>query len=261
MFKKVYIEITNSCNLNCDFCIKNHRPINFISKEEFSIVLNKLEGYTKYLYLHILGEPIMHPQINDLINLSSDKYYVNITSNGYLINKIKNNKNIRRLNISLHSFNPRYGISFDTYIRNIFNAVDILKEFTDISYRIWTETEFKEDIINALENKYNVKIKENTKLDNKVYINFDKSFIWPDLNNDLCVLNKSCYGLRDHFGILVDGTVIPCCLDSKGIINLGNIYTDNLDDILKSEKVIKMINGFKNNKRYEELCKHCGFKL
>lgn len=261
MYKKVYVEITNSCNLNCNFCIQNKREKKFISTDEFKNILSKLNGYTKYLYFHILGEPLLHPQINNLINMASENYFVNITTNGYLINKIKDNKNIRRLNISLHSFDPRYSISFEEYINNIFSVVDILKEYTDISYRIWTDTKFKNEFIKKLENKYNVKINGNTKLDNKVFINFEKSFIWPDLDNNLYVTDKSCYGLKDHFGILVDGTIVPCCLDSKGTINLGNIYKDNLDEVLKSKRVTNMVRGFQNNKRCEELCKHCGFRI
>ena len=48
MYKKVYIEITNNCNLNCDFCIKNQRKNKFMRslplmreaclKDSFSIV-------------------------------------------------------------------------------------------------------------------------------------------------------------------------------------------------------------------------------
>ena len=99
MYKKIYVEITNACNLSCDFCIKNQRELKFMSEKEFKIILEKLKNHTKYLYFHVLGEPLMHPKINEFINLASLSYKVNITTNGYLIEKIKNNKNIRQLNI------------------------------------------------------------------------------------------------------------------------------------------------------------------
>ena len=51
----------------------------------------------------------------------------------------------------------------------------------------------------------------------------------------------------------------PCCLDSEGIINLGNIFNDNINEVLNSNRCINMINNFKNNKKVEELCKHCKF--
>ena len=93
-FKKIYIEITNNCNLNCDFCIKNKRPIKYIDIEHFMYLLNSLKNHTDYLYFHILGEPLIHPKINYLINEASKYYKINITTNGYLINRISGNKNI-----------------------------------------------------------------------------------------------------------------------------------------------------------------------
>ena len=78
MYKKVYIEITNNCNLNCDFCIKNQRKNKFMTKEEFNTILNKLEGITNYLYFHILGEPLLHPNITEFLESASKKYKINI---------------------------------------------------------------------------------------------------------------------------------------------------------------------------------------
>ena len=109
-FKKIYIEITNACNLNCNFCIKNKRKIKNISKDEFLLILKKIKPYTNYLYFHILGEPLLHDNINEFIDIASKNFKINITTNGYLIDKIKNNQNIRQLNISLHSFNIQYNV-------------------------------------------------------------------------------------------------------------------------------------------------------
>ena len=260
MYKKVYIEITNNCPLNCDFCIKSKRPNKFMSKDEFQIILDKLQGYTKYLYLHVLGEPLIHPLINDFINLAiKNNYYVNITTNGYLINNIKNNKNIRQLNISLHSYNDKYKKSLINYLNDIFLVVDKLKTTTYISYRLWVNSKHKEDIINALEKKYNVKISNNMKLEKNVFIDFDDEFIWPSLNNNYYSDKGKCYALKNQIGILADGTIIPCCLDTLGIIKLGNIFVDNINDIINTPKYQNILNGFKNNKKVEELCKHCSF--
>jgi radical SAM protein with 4Fe4S-binding SPASM domain len=65
--------------------------------------------------------------------------------------------------------------------------------------------------------------------------------------------------LRDQIAILVDGTIVPCCLDADGAMNLGNIFTDKLDEILNGERVQKIRNGFINNTITEEFCKSCGF--
>ena len=62
--KKIYIEITNGCNLNCNFCIKNKRKVISITKENYEYIINKIKNNTKEIYLHILGEPLMHKDIN-----------------------------------------------------------------------------------------------------------------------------------------------------------------------------------------------------
>lgn len=258
MYKKVYVEITNNCNLKCSFCIQNKRTSKFMSLEEFETILNKLEGITKYLYFHVLGEPLIHPLINDFINMAKEKgFFVNMTTNGYLIDKIKDNKNIRQLNLSLHSFSDIYKKSLEEYMNDIFEVTDKLKEYTYINYRLWVGE--NKDIIKILESKYNIEIKGSMKLENNVFIDIDEPFIWPDLENELDQDGK-CFGLITHFGILSDGTIIPCCLDSKGDISLGNVFKDDLRKVLNSSRANDMRNNFKNGKRCEILCRHCGFK-
>ena len=259
-FKKIYLEITNGCNLNCKFCIKNSRKTEYISIDNFKLILDKLKDYTDYLYFHVLGEPLLHPKINELIDIASNNFKINITTNGYLINNLKTN-NIRQLNISLHSFNDNYNIKLQDYLDNIFNKIDTLNN-TYISLRLWVKNKYNKEIINYINKRYNLNINENIdnyKINDHIFINNFHEFIWPDLDNNYYNEEGTCYGLRDHIGILVDGTIIPCCLDSKGIINLGNIYSNSLDNILNSSRVENIINNFKNNKKCEELCKHCNF--
>ena len=262
MFKKVYIEVTNNCNLNCSFCIGNNREKKFIDIEHFNILLKKLEGYTKYLYFHVMGEPLLHPFINDLIDLASDNFFVNITSNGYLIDRIQSNKNIRQINLSLHSYDEKYGKSFDEYMDNILSSVDnLLMNDTIVKYRVWVNSDYKEKILDKLKERYGVIIGENKslKLADNIYYEVENEFIWPSLDNDYFNETGSCRGLRDHIGILVDGTIIPCCLDSAGVIKLGNIYKNHLNDIICSDLFKEMKQGFMNNKKIHELCKKCNF--
>ena len=260
MFKKVYIEVTNICNLNCLFCPGNSRNKEFMEINKFKYILNSLKGYTKYLYFHLMGEPLMHPEINKLIDLASESYKINITTNGYYINRIENNNNVHQINISLHSFDEKYGKSLNEYLEDIFNSVDKLNNNnTIVSYRLWTNNKYEKDIIAALEKKYNTKIDGNTKLSNKVFLEYATEFIWPDLKNNYCQEKGTCMGLRTHLGILVDGTVVPCCLDYNGQLKLGNIFTESLNDILKSEQAVKIKEGFLNNQKIAQVCQHCNF--
>ena len=231
----------------------------FMTMDNFNVILDKLDGYTKYLYLHVLGEPLLHSDINKLIDTASKKYKINITTNGYLIDKIKNNKNIRQINISLHSFNGN--MDLEKYMNNILSSIDILSNYTYISLRLWTKTKYSEEIINYINKYYNLNIKkiEKCKIKENIFLDIEEEFIWPSLDNEIYNDKRTCYALKDHIGILVDGTVIPCCLDSNGTIILENIYKQNMKNIIESKRYQDMLNNFKNNKRIEELCKHCNF--
>ena len=263
-YKKIYLEITNICNLKCSFCIGNKRKTNFMNKDTFLTILNKIKPYTSYLYFHILGEPLMHPNINEFIDLAANKNFnVNITTNGYLIKNIENNKNIRQLNISLHSFDDKYNVSLEEYLHNIFEVADSLsREGTYVSFRLWVNSKYHDQIIKYINNYYGTSLSNDVKqcvLKKNIFINNFHEFIWPDFNNNYYCEKGTCYALKDHIGILVDGTIVPCCLDTLGSINLGNILHDELKDVIVSKRYQAMLEGFKKHEKIEELCKHCSF--
>jgi len=271
-FKKVYIEITNNCNLNCSFCNNNKRDKKFMTILEFEKIIKDIKLYTKYIYLHVKGEPLLHPHLDELLNICDvNDIKVNITTNGTLLRKRKDvlmkHDCIRQINVSLHSENK-----IPTYFVDIFDTCKELSQKMYISYRLWTlnnykldkkSTEAVEKIINTyklptdiVENLYN---KSSIKIDFNTFVDKENLFKWPDLyieENE----HGFCYGLKTHIGILVDGTVIPCCLDGEGVINLGNIYKESLADILNKDRTNVIIENFKNNKCSEKLCLKCPFK-
>ena len=261
--KKIYIEITNGCNLNCDFCIGNKRKITNMTYDNFKYIIDKIKGYTDEIYLHVLGEPLLHKDINKFIDYAYDSgLLVNITTNGYLIKKIINNKHIHRLNISMHSYNPKYGMDINTYLDNIFEVIEALRSRTFVSLRLWVNKNM--DIIDYINHRYNTSItgtnnNQKIKIASNLIIDTFHEFIWPSLDNNYYSTKGKCMGLINHIGILCDGTIIPCCLDSLGIINLGNIYENDLDSVFSSERVKMMIIGFKKGYKCEELCRHCSF--
>ena len=103
-----------------------------------------------------------------------------------------------------------------------------------------------------------IKKDKNIKINSHIYVDKDNAFIWPSITEDKT--RGYCYGLKTHIGILVDGTVIPCCLDSNGLIPLGNIFKEELEDILKKEKTKNLQRGGQDRNPCEELCKSCTFK-
>lgn len=259
-FKKVYVEISNICNLNCPFCAKTNREKKSLDTSEFKIILNKIKPYTKYLYLHVLGEPLLHPNINEFIDISSKDFYVNITSNGYLVNNLKT-KNIRQINISLHSFDEKYHKSLDEYLNDLYNFSLNNNQDTYINYRLWTNSKYCDDIISFLEKRYNVKITAgvSSKLDKNIFLDFGNEFIWPTNAEREVDSNNTCYALTDHIAILSNGNVSACCLDAAGEISLGNIFSNSMEDIINGDLFKNMYEGFKNSKKIHPLCLKCNF--
>ena len=284
-FKKIYLEITSVCNLKCSFCPQTKRQSEFMNIDTFRNILDQIKNYTDYIYLHVKGEPFLHPHIDELLDISYEKgFQVNITTNGTLIHKIKDKimgkPALRQLNFSLHSFDGNEGLNNkDEYISNILSFIKEAREKSNVlvSLRLWnleecnsSNEEIKRnlDILQCIENEYNLdyKIQEKVtpgkgvKLAEGVYLNQDYEFQWPDLKEEEDDGIGFCYGLRDQIAILVDGTVVPCCLDGEGVINLGNVKTTDFSEILESERVQNIVDGFSRKIAVEELCRKCGYR-
>lgn len=282
-FKKIYIETTNICNLSCNFCPKTSRKLGFMGIESFNEIINKIKGYTNHIYLHLMGEPFLNKNLETFLKIAKEAdLKVNITTNGTLINRVKdviiNSKAVRQINISLHSFEANDNdIEFNKYINNI---LDFINESTEKSeticaLRLWNiDTEelkannnLNSQIINLIQDKLNLEInlieelkeKKRLKLKDKVYLNMAEKFSWPDANLSLISEDVFCHGLRDQIGILLDGTVVPCCLDSEGKIPLGNIFEQSLEEIITSKRARNIYDGFSRRRAVEDLCKRCGY--
>ena len=282
-FKKFYIEITNICNLSCNFCPQTSRVPEFMSIETFSKILDQIKPHTDYIYFHVKGEPLLHPKLNYFLDLSYKKgFKVNITTNGTLIKNVRDkiilSPSLRQINFSLHSFDGNNGASNkNEYINNIISFVkeSIDKSDTLFSLRLWNldksnttnlKTKKNSDLLSIIENAFNLSYKieekivpgKGIKICNKVYLNQDYEFQWPDLKVTEDTSPGFCYGLRNQVAILVDGTVVPCCLDGEGIINLGNIHETNFSEIVENKRATNLINCFSRREVVEELCRKCG---
>lgn len=271
-FKKIYVEITNRCNLRCSFCDSNERPLHDMTPLEFEKVINEIKGYTDYIYLHVKGEPLLSCYLDSILNIC-DHYNikVNITTNGVFIKEkyliLASHSSIRQINVSLHCEQN----SLD-YFDNIFYYCSILSEKMFISYRIWNLSNFKLDdkstkIVEKIISFYKLStdvvekiyMTNSIKLGNNIYLNKENLFVWPNKSRGKKI-DGFCYGLTTHVGILCDGTVVPCCLDGKGDIPLGNVFESSFEEIINSEKARKLKEGFRDNKSVDELCKNCNFR-
>ncbi len=270
MYKKVYVEITNVCNMNCSFCHGHSRTSRRMSEEEFSVVLEKLQGKTKFIYYHLMGEPLTHPLLPRFLEMAKESGYKSIiTTNGTLLKRREKellSSPLHKINISLHSFENGGEEAHVKYIQEVADfAKKAAKEGTIIVFRLWNkgfDNEKNQLAIKILKESISADWTENTKgfkIEDKIYLEYGDRFEWPDLSAETKGDKFFCYGLKDQFGILSNGTVVPCCLDSEGVINLGNIFDDNIESILSSKRVTDMVKGFKCQKATEELCKKCGY--
>lgn len=282
-FKKIYIEITNVCNLSCNFCPKTKREYKFMDKEAFNYILEQVKPFTEHIYFHLMGEPLLNENIEWFLEESAKKdFKVNLTTNGTLLSKnadkLINSNAIRQINISLHSFEANKNtVELEEYINNVTDFIKKARGSSDMicAIRLWNidSAELKganglnSSILKMLEDKLDVdfslaeKLQEKNRvtLKDKVYLNMAEKFEWPNI--DLQSNNEEvfCHGLRNQIGVLVDGTVVPCCLDSEGTINLGNIFEKPLKDILEGERAVNIYEGFSRRKAVEDLCKKCGY--
>ena len=270
-FSKIYVEITNYCNLHCSFCNVDKLPKKEMSIDEFKIVIDKIKDYTDNIYLHVKGEPLLHSMIDEILSICDEqRINVRITTNGTLL-KLKKDilikHSIKQINVSLHSEN------FDkNYFQNVFHACDELSKITTIIYRIWTLSSLKSDnlstnIVNVINDYYKlptsivnkIKTDKNTRIKENIYIDKDYEFKWPIISDKKGDIG-TCLGTKNHIAILSNGNVTSCCLDSNGIINLGNIFENSLDDIINSQKFKEIHDGFEKKKLVHPLCKSCTYR-
>lgn len=272
MLKKAYLEITNECNLACTFCHGTKRTVRYMTEEEFIHAAKKLRPHTDYLYFHLMGEPLLHPLLDRFLEIAHELgFRVCITTNGTLLPRMKNillaSPALHKVSISLHAYEANaMDISIDDYLTGCFDFCKCASERGIISVmRLWNiggENSMNGDILKKMLAFFDTEpqiCRNGYKLADKAFLEWGDRFEWPDENAELCSEKHSCYGLRDQIGVLCDGRVVPCCLDSEGAITLGNIFTDSLDGILSSKRATDLKRSFENRSVKEPLCQRCGF--
>ena len=269
-YSRIYIEITNICNRNCSFCPGTVRTPRRMSEAEFEVITDKITHLTDYVYLHVMGEPLTHPELSRFIEIGKRKgLKVAITTNGTLLSTRGDeiiSSGAYKVNISVHSFEGGAREDYLRYVEDIMDFADRASASGVLTVlRLWNKGYDKGRNIDTLAMLKERFIGEWTwgasgaRIRDKLHLEYGERFEWPDSQNEVISDTVFCYGLGDHFGILVDGTVIPCCLDREGVVNLGNAFEGDVDSILSSKRAVKISDGFKNKCAVEELCKKCPY--
>jgi len=282
-FHRVHIEVTNICGLACSFCPPKVNSSKTMSLLFFEKVLLQLRPYTKTLAFHVMGDPLTLSNLEEYLHLAQKYgFEVELTTSGYYLGKTKAqilfHQAVRQLNISLNSYNKNsLNMTFDEYIDTVLAVCSQKMQHYPkpfINLRLWnlddicSEALYNRMLFDKLSSHFDTPLDENEiyknkvksiRLASKVLLHFDSYFEWPSLNSTH-ESDGTCYGLKSHVGILANGTVVPCCLDGEGVIALGNLKETTLESILSSKRARDMIEGFREFKAVEELCKKCSYK-
>lgn len=270
-FQKVYVEISNLCNLSCAFCPGTKRPKGTMTEAEFASLLPKLRPYTDFLYFHLMGEPLLHPNLGSFLQQAQAQgFKVILTTNGTLLEKQQSlllaSPALHKVNISLHAFEANdLRVPFDVYLRRCFAFGKAAEGKVLVSYRLWNNggADAMNEAIKTMMAAYFpqpwVQERRGIRIGERVYLEHGDKFDWPDLNAADGGENVFCYGLRDQLGVLCDGSVVPCCLDHEGDITLGNLFRQELGEILATPRARAIYEGFSNRRAPEPLCRRCGY--
>jgi radical SAM protein with 4Fe4S-binding SPASM domain len=248
-----------------------------MTPDEFSLIIEKIRPFTDYIYLHVLGEPLLHPQLEKILTIAETAgMNINMTTNGGLLerkNEILLNHSLRQINISLHDAEENIvPEKWEDYLNSVFDFALVAAPNTYVSLRLWNITsessnEFNSFCLKKISEKFNLseealveKTKGNgLKLAEHIFLQQAPRFEWPDQKIKGTQTQKNCYALRDHIAILSDGQVIPCCLDADANMKLGNIFTEELSDMLETKRAKDIKKGFEQRKIVEPICASCGF--
>lgn len=270
-FRKIYVEISNKCNLSCAFCPGTRRGSLAMSEERFAWLLPRLRPYTDYLYFHILGEPLCHPKLGRFLELAQAQgFKVILTTNGTLLKQKQElllaSTALHKVHVSLHAFEANdLSVPFEDYLRDCFRFGQMAEGNKIVVYRLWNEggqNEMNQKILKKLHEAFPenwVHRRRGTAIGDRIFLEPGEKFDWPDLSAPERTGPFFCYGLRDQLGILADGTAVPCCLDHEGDIPLGNVFEEDLADILSTPRARAIYDGFSKGQAAEALCKRCGY--
>ena len=281
-FQKVHIEISNICNLQCSFCPAVVREKKLMPPALFRRVLEQVAPLAEQVAFHLMGDPLVHPKLEELVDIAGEfGTKIFFVTNGVLLREggaeILLRPAFRQVNFSLHSFADNFPEKDPgPYLEKIFAFAErALLERPDLylNFRLWNLEaprgvgEKNRDVLRRIEERFqwkgaaelDVRRQKSRRVKARLYVHFDTEFTWPALELPVLGVTGTCYGLKSHFGVLVDGTVVPCCLDKEGAIPLGNLADGAILDILGSARAQAMLKGFRERRLVEKLCQRCQY--
>lgn len=248
------------CNQSCSFCPPTQRRPSFLTEDQFQRILTQVAPLASLMYFHVRGEPLLHPQLARFLDLAHQAGVgVHLVTNGTLLARVGQalvgHPALRQISISLHSFEgdeanheeqDSYWAPIVRFVRDVEAAGG-----TTVTLRFWRGS--ASGLRQVVETEF-------AQRGPRTFLHTDQPFDWPSLANPWVGETGYCLALRDQVAVLVDGTVVPCCLDAEGEMALGNLFTDDIQDILDGPGARALYEGFSRRRCVEALCQHCSFR-
>lgn len=276
-FKKLYVELSDTCGLKCDFCPSQKGVRGVMSEEKFAKLAPQICKAAELFTFHLLGDPLLLPNLENYLKIAKNQAMkLEITTSGFYLSP-KNRQllleydNIHQINISLMSFLSQNKLSLEQYFKPILELCKRHLEQKSLSFinlRLWNlNSHFKAPRENfqfytLLAREFEIKIDitlAKNRLARHILLHQNKLFKWPSLEQKALYKKGKCHALKEQMGILSDGSLVPCCLDTKGAVNLGNVFENNFQKLLEAPRLKAMQKAFEENKRIEKLCQTCEF--
>lgn len=289
MIDRCYIEITNTCNLDCHFCPKHHRKRRQLSEEEFDLLTDRVRGKVCFLYFHLMGEPLLHPLLPQFVTMAREKGLKTVlTSNGTLLHRAMALLDTlpHKIQLSLHSHESNARGELSEYMDQVMRfSTQAAEKGTCMVLRLWNQGGMdreNEEVMRLIEKYVPKPWKERPdgfRLCDNLYLEFDRKFEWPggggkaasddsdgkqeesdgklETSPSKSKQEYFCKALIKQIGVLSDGSLVPCCLDHDGDVILGNLFHQSLEEILASPRAQALVEGFRHHAATEPLCQSC----
>ena len=289
MIDRCYIEITNTCNLDCHFCPKHQRKRRQLSEEEFDLLTDRVRGKVCFLYFHLMGEPLLHPLLPQFVTMAREKGFKTVlTSNGTLLHRAMALLDTlpHKIQLSLHSHESNARGELSEYMDQVMRfSTQAAGKGTCMVLRLWNQGGMdreNEEVMRLIEKYVPKPWKERPdgfRLCDNLYLEFDRKFEWPggggkaasdesdgkqeesdgklEASPSKSKQEYFCKALIKQIGVLSDGSLVPCCLDHDGDVILGNLFHQSLEEILASPRAQALVEGFRHHAATEPLCQSC----
>lgn len=285
----VSIEPTTSCNLRCPECPTGMhslaRPKGTISTDLYHKIIDQMRSHLVYLTLYFQGEPYLHPGFHDLVSYARDKrIYVATSTNGHYLDDANAEATVRsglnKLIISLDGTDQetyssyRKGGDFKTVVEGVKRLsawkrkLGVKHPYIIIQFLVLGTNEHQSGSIKKLGMELGA---DEVQLKTAQLYSFksgnplmpgNKKFSRYTLSDDGTYelsgrLKNRCFRMWTSPVITWDGKVTPCCFDKDAVHRMGNVGTDNFQEIWKSPEYIDFRTQIRYSRKSVEMCRNC----